>query len=117
ARTAAAAWATLDAAGVPCEIASDRFAYGDAHSPGIHDDPEMARLGLVVTHTHPKVGTFEHFGRTLDFHGTPTRVTGPPPVCGAHTREILVDSGFTDSEISTLLDCGAVFEEFWVDTV
>ena len=61
-RTADEAWKALDAAGVPCEIATEHFGYGGGGHPGVHDDPDAIRLGLVVKQHHPKVGSFEHFG-------------------------------------------------------
>jgi crotonobetainyl-CoA:carnitine CoA-transferase CaiB-like acyl-CoA transferase len=115
ARTSEEAWKALDTAGVPCEIASDHFAYGHDGHGGIHDDPEMLRHGYIVKQQHPKVGRFEHFGKTIHFSGTPATIFGPPPVCGQHTREILTENGFTTGEIDALLASGAIFEDLWVD--
>jgi crotonobetainyl-CoA:carnitine CoA-transferase CaiB-like acyl-CoA transferase len=111
-RTAEEAWKALDAVGVPCEIASEQFAYGPG---GVHDDPEMLTRGYVVKQQHPKVGRFEHFGTTITFSGTPTSIFGPPPVCGQHTREVLVENGFSDAEVDAMLGSGALFEDLWVD--
>lgn len=115
ARTAAQAWAELDAAGVPCEIASEEFGYGHGGHGGVHDDPEMIRNEYVVKQQHPKVGRFEHFGKTIHFSDTPVTIQGPPPVCGQHTREILAEHGFGTAEIDALLASGAIFEDLWVD--
>ncbi len=99
----------LDGRGVPCEIADPDFGLG------IYDDPEMHEHGLVVEQQHPKLGKFEHFGTTIHFSDTPSRIFGPPPLCGQHTREILHEHGLADSEIDALVASGAVFEELWVD--
>ncbi len=102
-------WFTvLDGRGVPCEIADGGF------SRRVHDDPEMQELGLVVKQEHPKLGRFEHFGTTIDFSDTPTRVCGPPPLVGQHTREIMREYGYDDDEIDKLIAASAVFEELWV---
>jgi crotonobetainyl-CoA:carnitine CoA-transferase CaiB-like acyl-CoA transferase len=99
----------LDGRGVPCEIADPDF------SSGIYDDPEMQARGLVVEQQHPKLGRFDHFGRTITFSDTPGRIWGPPPVVGEHTREIMLEHGYETGEIEKLLAGAAVFEELWVD--
>ena len=114
-RTAADAWAALEAAGVPCEIATEQFGYGHDGHGGVHDDPEMLRHEYVVKQQHPKVGRFEHFGKTIHFSATPATIQGPPPVCGQHTREILAEHGFDADEINALFASGAIFENLWVD--
>ena len=98
----------LDARGVPCEIADPDFA------AGVFDDPEMRARGLVVEQQHPKLGRFEHFGTTIDFSDTPGKIWGPPPLVGQHTREILHEYGFDDTEIDKLVEVKAVFEELSV---
>ena len=98
----------LDAHGVPCEIADPDFA------AGVFDDPEMRARGLVVEQQHPKLGRFEHFGTTIDFSDTPGKIWGPPPLVGQHTREIMHEYGFDDTEIDKLIEVKAVFEELSV---
>ena len=107
-RTAADAFATLDAHGVPCEIADGDFGVR------VHDDPEMQALGLVVKQQHPKLGRFEHFGVTIDFSDTPQRIFGPPPIVGQHTREIMHEHGYDDADVDKLVESKAVFEELWL---
>jgi len=109
AREAAEVFAALDAAGVPCEIATSTF------SRGMYDDPEMQKHGLVVEQQHPKVGRFRHFGATITFSDTPEHIQGPPPICGQHTREILRAHGYEDTEIDKLVEARAIFEDLWVD--
>jgi crotonobetainyl-CoA:carnitine CoA-transferase CaiB-like acyl-CoA transferase len=108
-RTARQAFESLDAAGVPCEIADDEF------SLHVFDDPEMKAKGLVVRHQHPKVGWFDNYGTTISFSGTPGRVWAPPPICGQHTREIMHGHGYDDSDIDKLIEARAIFEDLWVD--
>jgi crotonobetainyl-CoA:carnitine CoA-transferase CaiB-like acyl-CoA transferase len=108
-RAGAEVFATLDAHGVPCELCDDGF------GRGIYDDPEMERLELVVHQHHPKLGSFEHLGKTIHFSDTPERIWGPPPVCGQHTREIMHEHGWSDAEIDKLVEAKGVFEEHWVE--
>jgi crotonobetainyl-CoA:carnitine CoA-transferase CaiB-like acyl-CoA transferase len=108
-RSASEAFAELDAAGVPCEICDHEF------GRRIHDDPEMVANELVVRQHHPKLGSFEHFGKTVQFSANPGQIFGPPPVCGQHTREIMQDYGYDEAEIDKLVEARAIFEELWVE--
>ncbi|WP_436776583.1 CaiB/BaiF CoA transferase family protein [Yinghuangia sp. YIM S09857] len=101
--------ALLDTAGVPVELCDDEF------GRGVFDDPEMLSHELVVRQQHPKLGSFEHFGKTIRFSDTPQHIWGPPPVCGQHTREIMREHGFADTDIDGLVAAEAVFEEHWVE--
>jgi crotonobetainyl-CoA:carnitine CoA-transferase CaiB-like acyl-CoA transferase len=109
ARPGAEAFAALDGHGVPCELCDDGF------GRGIYDDPEMDAQELVVHQQHPKLGRFEHFGKTIHFSDTPERIWGPPPVCGQHTRDIMREHGFENAEVDKLVEAKAVFEEHWVE--
>jgi crotonobetainyl-CoA:carnitine CoA-transferase CaiB-like acyl-CoA transferase len=109
ARSATDAFATLDALGVPCEIADEDFGVR------VHDDPELQELGLVVKQQHPKLGRWEQFGVTIDFSETPQRIFGPPPVVGQHTREIMHEYGYDDADVDKLVESKAVFEELWYE--
>lgn len=102
-------FALLDQAGVPCEIPDPEF------GRRVHDDPHLAELGLTVRQHHPKLGRFEHFGRTVDFSDTQPEIWGPPPICGQHTRELLHQVGYDDADVEKLLGARAVFEDLWVD--
>jgi crotonobetainyl-CoA:carnitine CoA-transferase CaiB-like acyl-CoA transferase len=109
ARPGGEVFAALDTHGVPCELCDDDF------GRRIFDDPEMDAHELVVHQQHPKLGSFEHFGKTIHFSDTPGRIWGPPPVCGQHTREIMREHGFGDAGIDRLVEIKAVFEEHWVE--
>ncbi len=108
-RSAQSAFETFDAAGVPCEICDDEFALH------VFEDPEMRAQGLVVRHQHPKLGWFDNYGTTMNFSGTPSRVRGPAPICGQHTREIMHEYGYDDSDIDKLIEARGIFEDLWVD--
>jgi crotonobetainyl-CoA:carnitine CoA-transferase CaiB-like acyl-CoA transferase len=109
ARTSSDAFAALDTAGVPVEICDGEFG---VH---VHDDPEMRALGLVVQQQHPKLGRYEQFGVTIDFSDTPQHIFGPPPVVGQHTREIMREYGYDDTDVDKLVESKAVFEELWYE--
>jgi crotonobetainyl-CoA:carnitine CoA-transferase CaiB-like acyl-CoA transferase len=109
ARSAADAFAALDAAGVPVEVCDGDFGVR------VHDDPEMQALGLVVKQQHPKLGRYEQLGVTIDFSDTPQHIFGPPPVVGQHTREIMREYGYDDADVDKLVESHAVFEELWYE--
>jgi crotonobetainyl-CoA:carnitine CoA-transferase CaiB-like acyl-CoA transferase len=50
----------------------------------------------------------EQPGRFVDLSETPTRLAGPPPVVGAHTREILHELGYDAAAIEQLRRDGAI---------
>jgi crotonobetainyl-CoA:carnitine CoA-transferase CaiB-like acyl-CoA transferase len=93
---AAAAFAALDAAGVPCEICDPEFALR------LHDDAELRARGWTASYAHPFVGRLDQIGLACDLSDTPGRVQGPPLVVGQHSREILAELGYAAAEIDAL---------------
>src|SRR4051812_39269377 len=94
----------LDAAGVPCEIASAAFARE------LFDDPEMHRRGWVVRTGHADLGSVEHVGMPFSFSATAAQNLAGSPVTGQHTRPILRQLGYGDTEIDELV-AGRVVRE------
>ena len=106
ATASAAEWqARLDAAGVPCEVSSDRA------GAEIWDDPESIAQDFVSLYPHPVVEEIGQVGLAFEFSGTPTRVQRRPLIVGEDSRELLGDLGFSEEEISGLFECGAVGDE------
>ena len=102
----AADWAReLDAAGVPCEVSSDRAGME------MWDDPESLEHGWVVRYPHPDVKELGQVGLAFGFSETPARVQGPPFIVGADTRAILEDVGYDGAGIEELFESGAVGDE------
>jgi crotonobetainyl-CoA:carnitine CoA-transferase CaiB-like acyl-CoA transferase len=99
------AFRRLDAAGVPCELAS-----GDA-ALGLWQEPGLLGEELVVAYDHRMVGRLGHPGLACQFSDTRTRVQGGPLLVGEHTREILAQLGFDGKETDALFAAGAVGDE------
>jgi crotonobetainyl-CoA:carnitine CoA-transferase CaiB-like acyl-CoA transferase len=100
ARTRAEWLAAFDAAGVP---AGPVQTIGEALT-----HPQTLARGMVVDLAHPQAGTTKALGCPLHFSATPTRVTRPAPMLGEHTREVLRQFRYADSEIDRLLATGIV---------
>jgi crotonobetainyl-CoA:carnitine CoA-transferase CaiB-like acyl-CoA transferase len=96
AQTAKAAFACLDAAGVPVEISDP-----DMGSTWF-DQPDLVAAGLVADYMHPQYGRFRQFGNLINFSETPGRISGPPPLLGQHSYQVLVELGYSDEEIQAL---------------
>jgi crotonobetainyl-CoA:carnitine CoA-transferase CaiB-like acyl-CoA transferase len=98
ARTAKEVFADLDAAGVPVEIADPEM------GRTWYDHPDLIAAGLVADYQHPRYGRFRQFGHLIHFSETPGCISGPPPLLGQHSREILADLGYSPTEIDVLRD-------------
>ena len=56
------------------------------------------------------VGRFEDPGLLIGFSDTPGVIRRGPCMCGEHTREILLEHGYTDSEIDALVAAETVLD-------
>ena len=97
ARDAASWFATLDAAGVPCEVSSPDFVLS------LFDDPEFIDKGWVTSYIHAKVGQIDVMGLLFDFDETPGKIWGPPFVPGQHSGPILRELGYDADAIEQLV--------------
>jgi crotonobetainyl-CoA:carnitine CoA-transferase CaiB-like acyl-CoA transferase len=96
-------WAErLDSAGVPCEICDPNFGLS------LHEDPEMIRRRLVTSYHDHYVGKLDQVGLLFDLSATPATIQGPPLIVGQHTTEILAELGYSEEEVSELLNDRAV---------
>jgi len=97
----------FDAAGIPNEVAIDPKA-----GERVMFDGDNERLGLVAEYDHPLLGRIRQFGSLIDFSETPGEISGPPPLVGEHTREILEWLGYSEAEMDDLKAEGVVY---WPD--
>ncbi len=96
ARPAAEWFASLDAAGVPCEVSDPRF------GQRFHDDPEIEAMGLTARFDHPIVGRFDQVGLSYQFSDTPASIPCGPVVLGRESAEVLGELGYSRAEIDAL---------------
>ena len=90
----------FDAAGVP---AGPVNSIGEALS-----HPQTLARGMIVDLVHPQAGPTKALGCPVHFSATPTSVTRPAPMLGEHTREVLAQAGYSDTEIDALVAEGVV---------
>jgi len=101
-RTAADWFATLDAAGVPCEVVDPTYPYR------VFDDPELIEKGWVTSYTQARVGRMDVQGLLVDFSDTPGGVQGPPLVPGQDTRAIMAELGHDEETVEKLIASGVL---------
>ncbi|MBK7950589.1 MAG: CoA transferase [Deltaproteobacteria bacterium] len=102
---AAALFAKLDAAGVPCEIS------GENASRELWRTPQLIRDGYVAKYQHRIIGEMGQPGLAFHFSDTPSAVQGPPMMVGEHSREILASLGYSEAEAGALFEAGVVGDE------
>ncbi|MGN6704238.1 MAG: CaiB/BaiF CoA transferase family protein, partial [Burkholderiaceae bacterium] len=101
-RTKAEWIAAFDAAGVP---AGPVNTIGEALA-----HPQAIARGMVVDLEHPQAGPTKALGCPIHFSETPTRITRHAPMLGEHSRELLKEYGYDDTEIDRFVEEGAVEE-------
>jgi crotonobetainyl-CoA:carnitine CoA-transferase CaiB-like acyl-CoA transferase len=92
--------ARLQAVGVP---ASPVLSIGD-----MLKDPQVLARKMVVDVEHSHLGTIKALGSPVKFSATPTSIRHGAPLLGEHTREILGEFGYLDSEIDALVAAGDI---------
>jgi crotonobetainyl-CoA:carnitine CoA-transferase CaiB-like acyl-CoA transferase len=97
-------FATLDEAGVPVEIVDETFCRS------LFDDPKARVAGLVAETWAGNVGWFEDPGLLVNLGGTSGVVQRGPCLCGEHSRELLMDNGYSEAEVDALVADGVVLD-------
>jgi crotonobetainyl-CoA:carnitine CoA-transferase CaiB-like acyl-CoA transferase len=90
----------LEEKGVPCGPVYD--------SLQALSDPQTLAREMVVEVDHSTLGAVKTIGLPVKFSRTPGKVRGGAPLYGEHTRDVLREYGFAESEIDTLANEGAV---------
>jgi len=74
------------------------------------EDEQIRHNGTFVEYEHPTEGQVKTPGFPIRFSKTPSTVDRGAPVVGQHSRDVLIEAGYTDSEVEALLAKGAVAE-------
>jgi formyl-CoA transferase len=88
--------ALLDANGIPCGPIND---YAQ-----VFQDPQVIAREMVVDIEHPTLGPIKALGSPIKMSATPPDVRRRAPLLGEHSREVLLEAGFSEDEIKTLTD-------------
>jgi crotonobetainyl-CoA:carnitine CoA-transferase CaiB-like acyl-CoA transferase len=90
--------ARLEAAGVP---AGPVLSIGEMLT-----DPQVLARDMVVEVEHSRLGPMKTLGPPVKFSATPGEVKHGAPQLGEHTREVLREYGYSDTEIAVLVGNG-----------
>ena len=74
-------------------------------------DPHIAARRMVVDIEHPVIGPMKMLGLPLKSTGELTAIRRPAPTLGQHTREVLGELGYRDSEVEAMIAEGSAFEK------
>jgi crotonobetainyl-CoA:carnitine CoA-transferase CaiB-like acyl-CoA transferase len=101
----ASTWfAALDGAGIPVEIVDEQFCRE------IFDDPDARAANLISETWSGSVGRFEDPGLLVNVSPASGVIQRGPCKCGEHTRELLIEHGFTDDEVDHLAETRAILD-------
>ncbi len=73
----------------------------------VWNDPQIQARNMKVTLEHPTAGKIKNIGLAAKLYSTPGRITKPAPLLGQHTREVLMNAGYSKKNIEALVDSGA----------
>jgi crotonobetainyl-CoA:carnitine CoA-transferase CaiB-like acyl-CoA transferase len=90
----------LDAAGIPV---SPVLTVGE-----MHKDPQAIARGMIAEVEHSALGRVKTLGNPLKFSKTSAELGAGAPVLGEHTREVLLEHGYSAAEIDALVAAGAI---------
>jgi crotonobetainyl-CoA:carnitine CoA-transferase CaiB-like acyl-CoA transferase len=71
-------------------------------------DPQVKHLGLTEAVEHPKAGKLQFVGPAISYKGIQQETSAPPPLLGEHTRKILRELGYDDSQMGELESQGTI---------
>lgn len=74
----------------------------------IRDDPQVQAEGIFVPLEHDLTGPQSVVGPVVEMSATPTVARLASPPLGRDTRGVLLEAGYTDSDVDTLLAAGAI---------
>ena len=69
-------------------------------------DPQIRHNKMIVDIEHPTLGALSVTGVPIRFYGTPCDVRKHPPLLGEHTRELLIEAGYSEAEINEMIAKG-----------
>lgn len=74
----------------------------------MHEDEQALARDMVTQVDHPVAGAVKTLGTPVKFHGTPGGVNRAAPLLGQHSSEVLLEMGYSESDVQQLLDAGVI---------
>ena len=74
----------------------------------VYQDPQVRARDMLVDLEDPDLGTLHNIGIPVKLSATPGRIRRRGPALGEHNVEILKEFGFSDEEVSNLVEAGVV---------
>ncbi len=90
----------LDREGVPCAPVLTRLQ--------LLEHEQIVSNNIIREFDQPGLGRVRQPKPAAEFSHTPNRIAGPAPLLGADTRELLIEAGYTETEIDALFAEGIV---------
>ena len=75
------------------------------------EHPQVLASGILTEHEHPVAGRLRQTRNAARFEGTPTEIRRGAPGLGEHNAEILGELGYSEAEMRSLRECGALGRE------
>ena len=76
----------------------------------VYQDPQTHARDMRVELEDPELGTLHNIGIPVKLSATPGSIRRRAPALGEHTSEVLRESGFSQEEVTALLESGVVIE-------
>jgi formyl-CoA transferase len=74
----------------------------------VYQDPQVRARDMLVDLEDPDLGTLHNIGIPVKLSQTPGRIRRRAPALGEHSAEILIESGFSEEEVASLVQAGVV---------
>lgn len=69
----------------------------------VFEHPQVQARDMLIEINHPTAGSIRQVGFPIKMQQSPASLTHPPPLLGEHTKEVLLETGLSPSEIEVLL--------------
>ncbi len=76
----------------------------------VYNDPQVLARKMLVDLEDPDLGTIHNIGIPVKLSATPGQIRTRAPMLGEHSAEVLLERGFSQSEVDELVADGVVVE-------
>ncbi|MFX0097911.1 MAG: CaiB/BaiF CoA transferase family protein [Candidatus Hodarchaeota archaeon] len=74
----------------------------------VFGDPQILHRRMIMEAEYPEVGKVRQFNIPIKFSESSCEIRQPPPAFGAHTESILIQLGYTETEIAEMKQNGII---------